>query len=82
MCRMFVFEYIMKKFKWLKKIFGSQIYVCVIRYLNDIEFFNYIKILYDNRYIINVIIIFVKMFWGYMCISFFVSLFVYFCNCV
>lgn len=31
MCRMFVFEYIMKKFKWLKRIFGSQI--CVIRYL-------------------------------------------------
>lgn len=80
MCRMFVFEYIMKKFKWLKKIFGSQI--CVIRYLNNIEFFNYIKILYDNRYIINVIIIFVKKFWGYMCISLFVSLFVYFCNCV
>lgn len=64
MCRMFVFEYIMKKFKWLKKIFGSQIYVCVIRYLNDIEFFNYIKILYDNRYIINVIISFFKKVLG------------------
>lgn len=78
MCRMFALEYTMKKFKWLKRTFGSQIRVT--RYLNNIELSNHIKTLHDNRYTINVIIIPTKTFWGYMCISLFVSLSVYPCN--
>lgn len=78
MCRMFALEYTMKKFKWLKKTSVSQIRVT--RYLNNIELSNHIKTLHDNRYTINVIITPAKKFWGYMCISFFVSLSVYPCN--
>lgn len=78
MCRMFVLEYTMKKFEWLKKTSGSQIRVT--RYLNNIELSNHIKTLHDNRYTINVIITPAKKFWGYMCISLFVSLSVYPCN--
>lgn len=78
MCRMFALEYTMKKFKWLKKTSGSQIRVT--RYLNNIELSNHIKTLHDNRYTINVIITPAKKFWGYMCISLFVSLSVYPCN--
>lgn len=75
MCRMFALEYTMKKFKWLKKTSGSQIRVT--RYLNNIELSNHIKTLHDNRYTINVIVTPAKKFWGYMCISLFVSLSVY-----
>lgn len=78
MCRMFALEYTMKKFEWLKKTSGSQIHVT--RYLNNIELSNHIKTLHDNRYTINVIITPAKKFWGYMCISLFVSLSVYPCN--
>lgn len=78
MCRMFALEYTMKKFKWLKKTSGSQIRVT--RYLNNIELSNHIKTSHDNRYTINVIVTPAKKFWGYMCISLFVSLSVYPCN--